>query len=191
MGILEKITNMHMTPVPEKEDEMLTMGKREMNEFERNDFTPSKPADVPRAAVAAEKTIIGEHIAVEGSIRANEDMVVEGTVKGTIEVKSHRLTVGSKAKVEADIEADSVIIGGRMVGNVTAKNMVQVTKNADFSGQIKARRISVEDGAFVKASIELEKEEKPAQQQKPATAAAQTAPAGNSAKPSKPEFTKV
>jgi cytoskeletal protein CcmA (bactofilin family) len=195
MGILEKITNMHMTPISEKEDDMLTMGKREMNEFERSDFAPSKTAEAPRSQAVAEKTIIGEHISVEGSIRANEDMVIEGTVKGTIEVKSHQLTVGSKGKVEADVEADSVVIGGRLIGNVNAKNKVQVTKNADFSGQIKANRIAVEDGAFIKASIELQKEEKmhpqSSQQQKSSTAASHIAAAGDGTKPSKPELAKV
>ena len=144
---------------------MLTMGKRESNDFERADFGPSSSAaETSRGAAATgEKTIIGEHLSIEGTIRASEDVVIEGNVKGTIEIKGHQLTVGSKGKVEADVEADCVVIGGRMVGNVTAKNKVQVTKNADFSGQIKAKRIAVEDGAFVKASIELEKDEKPQQ----------------------------
>ncbi|MBN1128872.1 MAG: polymer-forming cytoskeletal protein [Chitinispirillaceae bacterium] len=162
---------------------MLSMGKRETNEFERSDYGQSSIAqELPRgSAPVAEKTIIGEHISIEGTIRADEDMIIEGTVKGSIEVKAHQLTVGSKGKVEADIDADSVVIGGRLVGNVTAKNKVQVNKNADFSGQIKARRIAVEDGAFVKASIELEKNEKPQQSQpsspqKPHTL--QSAPAG-------------
>ena len=99
------------------------------------------------------------------------------------------MIVGSKGKVEADVEADSVVIGGRMIGNVTAKNKVQVLKNADFSGQIKAKRIAVEDGAFVKASIELEKDEKPQQQaapQKPHAAG----PVADLSKPQKPEFSK-
>lgn len=105
-------------------------------------------------------TLIGEHIAIEGTIRANEDIVIEGSIKGTIEAKSHQLTVGSKGKVEADVEAESVVISGRMVGNVIARGKVQITKSADFNGQIKAKRIAVEDGAYIKASIELERDAK-------------------------------
>jgi cytoskeletal protein CcmA (bactofilin family) len=105
-------------------------------------------------------TLIGEHIAIEGIIRANEDIVIEGTIKGTIEAKSHQLTVGSKGKVEADVEAENVVISGRMVGNVMARGKVQITKSADFNGQIKAKRIAVEDGAYIKASIELERDAK-------------------------------
>lgn len=175
---------------------MLSMGKRETNEFERSDFEQATVArETARPAGGnTEKTIIGEHISIEGTIRADEDMVIEGTVKGTIEVKSHQLTVGSKGKVEADVDADSVVIGGRMIGNVTAKNKVQVTKNADFSGQIKAKRIAVEDGAFVKASIELEKDDKP---QTPAAVPHKSSGTGSPAtvatdqfKSQKTEFTK-
>jgi cytoskeletal protein CcmA (bactofilin family) len=197
MGMFGRPTNVNLPTVTEKEADMLTMGKRDSSDFERTDFgSSSGAADAARGSAAAgEKTIIGEHLSIEGTIRASEDVVIEGNVKGTIEIKAHQLTVGSKGKVEADVEADSVVIGGRMVGNVTAKNKVQVTKNADFSGQIKAKRIAVEDGAFVKASIELEKDEKPQQQ----PAAQQKSHAGGPAsgsgidlpKAQKPEFAKL
>lgn len=105
-----------------------------------------------------EGTIIGEHIFIEGTIRAEEDIIIDGTLKGSIEAKSNKLTVGQKGKVEADVNVDSIVISGIMSGNIIAKNKVQVNKNADFSGQIKTKRIAVEDGAYLKASIELEKE---------------------------------
>jgi cytoskeletal protein CcmA (bactofilin family) len=196
MGMFGRPTNVNLPPVTEKEADMLTMGKRESGDFERGDFgSSSSSADAARGAAAAgEKTIIGEHLSIEGTIRASEDVVIEGNVKGTIEIKAHQLTVGSKGKVEADVEADSVVIGGRMIGNVTAKNKVQVTKNADFSGQIKAKRIAVEDGAFVKASIELEKDEKPQQQpaaqQKPHAGGPAAASGLDLTKAQKPEFAK-
>jgi len=191
MGMFGRPTNLNLPPVTQKEADMLTMGKRDASDFERADFgLSSGAAETARgAATTGEKTIIGEHLSIEGTIRASEDVVIEGNVKGTIEIKSSQLTVGSKGKVEADVEADSVVIGGRMIGNVTAKNKVHVLKNADFSGQIKAKRIAVEDGAFVKASIELEKDEKPQQQtapQKPHAAG----PAVDLSKVQKPEFAK-
>jgi cytoskeletal protein CcmA (bactofilin family) len=105
-------------------------------------------------------TVIGEHLSIEGTIRADEDVLIEGAIKGTIEIKAHQLTVGAKGKVEADVVADSVVVSGRMVGNITAKNKVQITKTADFTGQIKAKRIAVDDGAFIKASIELDRDDK-------------------------------
>jgi cytoskeletal protein CcmA (bactofilin family) len=196
MGMFGKPTNLNLPPVTKKEADMLTMGKRESSEFERTDFGPSSSAaeSFRGAASSGEKTIIGEHLAIEGTIRASEDVIIEGNVKGSIEIKGHQLTVGSKGKVEADVEADSVVIGGRMVGNVTAKSKVQVTKNADFSGQIKAKRIAVDDGAFVKASIELEKDDKPQQQPSPQKSHGGAAPASSGVelpKTPKPDLAKI
>jgi cytoskeletal protein CcmA (bactofilin family) len=196
MALFGKPTNLNLTPVTEKEASMLTMGKREIGDFDRTDFGQSSgSSESSRGGAAGEKTVIGEHISIEGSLRASEDMIIEGVVKGTIEIKSSQLTVGSKGKVEADVDADSVVIGGRMVGNVTAKNKVQVLKNADFSGQIKAKRIAVEDGAFVKASIELEKDEKPQPQpaasQKSHAVGSAGASGSDQSKAPKSEFTKA
>ncbi|HUI91767.1 MAG TPA: polymer-forming cytoskeletal protein [Chitinivibrionales bacterium] len=119
------------------------------------------PTQGPDARQApAEATNIGENISIEGTIRADEDIVIDGTLKGSIEVKSHRLTVGAKGRIEADVIAENVLVGGKMAGAIVARNQVHITANADFTGQVKARRIVIEDGAYIKASIELEKEEK-------------------------------
>ena len=70
-------------------------------------------------------------------------------------MEAHHLTVGPKGKVESEIHAADVTISGKLVGNVNAKGKVVITKDADFNGEIKARSISVEDGALLKAVIEL------------------------------------
>jgi cytoskeletal protein CcmA (bactofilin family) len=153
---------------------MLSMGKREdkQSTFERADYGPTNGLVETRAASAGEKTIIGEHLSIEGTIRADEDMIIDGTVKGTIEIKSHQLTVGPKGKVDADIDADSVVVNGRMTGNILAKSKVHIAKSADFTGQIKSKRISVEDGAYIKAAIELDRDDKPSAPARPAAASA-------------------
>ena len=104
------------------------------------------------------KTIIGENISIEGSIRGKETLVIEGSVKGKIQLENHHLIIGPKGQVEAEIRADNVTISGRLIGDVQASGKVEITKDADFSGEIKAKRISVEDGAYLKAVIELERE---------------------------------
>lgn len=112
---------------------------------------------------AGGKTIIGEGITIEGMIRGREDLIIHGTVKGNIEVGANHLTVGPSGLVEAEINAQSVTISGRIKGNVRASRNVAITREADFSGEVRARSISVEDGAFLKALIELDRdpEEKP------------------------------
>ncbi len=106
------------------------------------------------------KTIIGDRISIEGDIRGQENLIIEGTMKGKIALEKHQVTVGPKGRVEGEIHADNVTISGHLVGNIFASGKVKITKEADFSGEIKARSISVEDGAFLKAVIELEKEAK-------------------------------
>jgi cytoskeletal protein CcmA (bactofilin family) len=108
--------------------------------------------------LAAEKTIIGEQITIKGGIKGKEDLVINGSVKGSIELGGYHLTVGPMGKVEGEISADNVTISGRLSGNIKALDKVEITKEADFNGEVKAKRISVEDGAYLKAVIELEKE---------------------------------
>jgi cytoskeletal protein CcmA (bactofilin family) len=112
----------------------------------------------PRPVSSTGTTIIGGQVTIEGGIQGTEDLVIEGTVRGSIELEKYHLTVGPKGKVEAEIRAGNVTVSGRLKGNINALDRVDITKDADFSGDIKAKRISVEDGAYLKAAIEVERE---------------------------------
>jgi cytoskeletal protein CcmA (bactofilin family) len=134
------------------------MLKRTKTEFEpysssydANPAAPSTESDTP----GTERTVIGEHISIDGSIRAQEDLIIQGTLKGSLELDKHHAFIGSKGKVEADVHAENVTISGKVNGNIFALGKVALTKEAQFTGQIKAKRIAIEDGAFVKASIEM------------------------------------
>jgi cytoskeletal protein CcmA (bactofilin family) len=121
--------------------------------------TEQKPlTPVPRPETNAEQTVIGENISIEGSIRGAEHLVIEGSMNGNIEMEKHNFTVGSKGRVEGQIKAQNVKISGQMIGNIRTQAKVEVTKEADFIGDIRAKSISVEDGAYFKGSIELDKE---------------------------------
>jgi cytoskeletal protein CcmA (bactofilin family) len=121
--------------------------------------TDTEPIISPARAVSSEeKTVIGKQITIEGAVRGKEDLLIEGAVKGGIELTGHHLTVGPNGQVEADIQAENVTIRGRVIGNVNALAKISITKEADFNGEIHAKSISIEDGAYLKAAIELEKE---------------------------------
>jgi cytoskeletal protein CcmA (bactofilin family) len=126
-----------------------------LKKYKKTDFEPTVSA---APVTTVDRTIIGDQIFIEGIIRGKEDLLIEGSVKGSIEMKAHHLTVGSKGQVTAEVQAANVTISGKLVGNVTATGRVEITKAADFNGEIKARSISVEDGAYLKAVIELERE---------------------------------
>ena len=140
---------------------MLKKGKKTENDkgFAYDKITEQKTlTPVPRPETTAEKTVNGENISVEGNIRGDEHLVIEGSMKGNIEMEKHNFTVGSKGRVEGEINAQSIRVSGQLIGNIKTKGKVEITKEADFMGDIKAKSISLEDGAYFKGSIELDKE---------------------------------
>jgi cytoskeletal protein CcmA (bactofilin family) len=105
-----------------------------------------------------EKTIIGEHISIEGSISGEEDLQIEGSMKGNIELEKHNFRVGPSGRMDGEITARNVSVSGEFKGNIKSHEKVEVTREADFYGEIKAKSISVEDGAYIKGVIELDRE---------------------------------
>ncbi len=126
--------------------------------LKKNRKATAEPPAPPKPVAVDRETVIGDQISIEGAIRGKENLLIEGSVKGSIEVKAHHLTVGVKGQVEAEILAANVTVSGRLTGNINATGRVEITKEADFNGEIKARSISVEDGAYLKAVIEMERE---------------------------------
>ena len=116
------------------------------------------PASTPAPAPSQEKTTIGEHIAIEGQIKGGEHLIIEGTLTGNVDMEKHNFTVGASGRVDGEIRAQNVSISGQLKGTINAVGKVEVTKEADFFGDIKAKSISVEDGAYFKGSIELDRE---------------------------------
>ena len=104
-----------------------------------------------------ESTVIGEHISIEGNISGAEHLVIDGAMKGSVELKKHNFSIGLKGRFEGEIEAQNVSISGEVKGHVRTQGKVQITKAADFIGEIKANTISVEDGAYFKGVIELQR----------------------------------
>ncbi len=115
-----------------------------------------QPRPVP--AAAEEKTTIGQHISIEGQIRGEEHLIIEGSMKGNVHMEKHNFTVGPNGRVDGEIRAQNVSISGQLRGSINALGSVEVTKDADFYGDIKAKSISVQDGAYFKGSIELNRE---------------------------------
>jgi cytoskeletal protein CcmA (bactofilin family) len=138
--------------------------RREMENGDFSDpgtsFRDESYVSGPNPNSSGDKTVIGEQISIEGSIHGKENLLIEGSMKGKIELQEHQVIVGSKGQVEAEIHAKDVTISGRMTGNIQALGKVEITRAAEFNGEVKARRISVEDGAYIKAVIELEREDR-------------------------------
>jgi cytoskeletal protein CcmA (bactofilin family) len=100
-------------------------------------------------------TIIGSSITIDGEISGDEDLVVHGTVKGKIAVKS-KVTVDASGVVEADIETPTVTINGRVTGNVVATDRVEIRTDGKMVGDVKAPRVLIADGATFKGRVDMD-----------------------------------
>ena len=122
----------------------------------------STPHRVPDADPRNTATI-GKAVKVVGQIFTKEDLNVDGDVEGTIESHENKVTIGTTGRVQASVKAREVVIFGQVQGNVEATDKVDIRREAKLVGDITTARISIEDGALFKGSIDIRKPEpKPA-----------------------------
>ncbi|PYV89579.1 MAG: hypothetical protein DMG05_13260 [Acidobacteria bacterium] len=101
--------------------------------------------------------IVKETVSIKGELSVEEDLTIEGRVKGRIELKDHILWISPNGKVvDAQIHAGSVIIAGNVMGDISASEMVAIKSSGSMAGNIKCPRISIADGARFKGSIDTE-----------------------------------
>jgi len=96
---------------------------------------------------------IGKSLFVRGDVISSEDLVIDGTFEGTIEVGDHALTIGPGAEVKANLVAKTIIIHGTVVGNVTASERLDLQAGSSVNGNIKAPRFAMADGALLKGTV--------------------------------------
>ena len=76
-------------------------------------------------------------------------------MEGSIALKGNSLTVGPNGQVKASVDAKGVIIQGKLDGNIQASDRVELRKSAVVNGDIATQRISIEEGAFLKGKVEI------------------------------------
>ena len=140
---------------------------------------PVRPAEPPRndALRSSEIATIGKSVVVKGELSGNEDLVIDGDVEGSITLRGQTLTVGPNGRVRANIEARNVILHGRVDGDIHAADRVDLRKSASLSGNISTARISIEDGAFFKGGIDIQKPDSGAPKVEPRSQSAAAPPA--------------
>jgi cytoskeletal protein CcmA (bactofilin family) len=137
----------------------------------------STPHRVPEAD-ARNAATIGKAVKIVGDIFTKEDLNVDGDVEGKIESVDNKITIGTTGRVQASIKAREVVIFGQVQGNVEATDKVDIRREAKLVGDITTARISIEDGALFKGSIDIRKPEpKAAVPSAAATQAASSTPA--------------
>jgi len=134
--------------------------KRESGEQDSHQQPAAAPAERPAAPTAnrapsGRSAAIGPSITIEGVLKGEEDVVVEGRIKGTVELKKNTLTVGGQGTIEAQVFAHSIDVDGTVNGDLYASERISIRKSARIKGNIVAPRVSLEDGAKFQGAIDM------------------------------------
>lgn len=117
---------------------------------------PSTPPR-PVAASTADQATIGKSLVIKGEVTGSESLYIDGRVEGSINLAGNRVTVGRNGVVSANINAREIVVLGKVRGNLTASDRVDIRSDGSLTGDVVAARISIEDGAFFKGGIDIRK----------------------------------
>jgi cytoskeletal protein CcmA (bactofilin family) len=121
---------------------------------------------------AADVAHIGKSVIIKGELSGSEDLYLDGEVEGNIDLRNSSLVIGPNGRVRAHVLAKDVVIHGKVDGNVTGVDKVELKKSALVNGDINTQRIVIEDGAFFKGAIDIRKNEAKVEAARPAVHAA-------------------
>jgi cytoskeletal protein CcmA (bactofilin family) len=130
-------------------------------------FRPAPPPPPPvvepvvsrPAVTSGEQATIGKSLFIKGEITGSESLFVDGKVEGSIHLAGNRVTIGRNGQVSANITAREIVVLGKVRGNVSATDRVDIRAEGSLNGDVSAARISIEDGAFFKGGIDIRKPE--------------------------------
>jgi cytoskeletal protein CcmA (bactofilin family) len=118
---------------------------------------PSAPAARPVTTTTADQATIGKSLVIKGEVTGSESLYIDGRVEGSINLSGNRVTVGRNGVVSANINAREIVVLGKVRGNLTASDRVDIRSDGSLTGDVVAARISIEDGAFFKGGIDIRK----------------------------------
>ena len=121
----------------------------------------SRPTPVPNNTnnpthIAAPSAVIGSKIRFTGELFGEEDLLIQGEVEGTIDLKGHNLTIGEQGVIKANVKAKTIIIEGKVDGDLFGEERIVIKESSDVSGNVAAERVSLEDGAKFRGSIDMD-----------------------------------
>jgi len=120
----------------------------------------SMPADAaprPVTTTTADQATIGKSLVIKGEVTGSESLYIDGRVEGSINLAGNRVTIGRNGVVAANINAREIVVLGKVRGNLTASDRVDIRSDGSLTGDVIAARISIEDGAFFKGGIDIRK----------------------------------
>jgi len=100
---------------------------------------------------------IGKSVVIKGELSASEDLTIEGTVEGKIELKQNILTIGANGKIKASVFAKAVIVQGEVTGNISASEKIDIRDAGSVDGDLASPRVAIADGAHFRGSIDMQR----------------------------------
>ena len=127
---------------------------------------PARPAAAGDLQRGQEKTAvnIGKSVVIKGELNGSEDLTIDGTVEGKIELRQNVLTIGPNGKIKAEVFAKAVVVLGEVTGNVTASEKVDIRDNGSVDGDIASPRVAIAEGAHFRGSVDMQRAGQKAQQ---------------------------
>jgi cytoskeletal protein CcmA (bactofilin family) len=101
---------------------------------------------------------IGKSVIIKGELSGSEDLYIDGQVEGSIELSGNRLIIGPHGQVRANVNAKGVVVQGKLDGNIRATERAELTKSAIAVGDIVAQRVAIEEGAYFKGKVDIQKD---------------------------------
>lgn len=133
---------------------------------------PKEPSKTASYSDRADVGHIGKSVVIRGELTGNEDLYLDGEIEGNIDLRDHKLVIGPNGKIKATITARDIVLHGRVEGNVSATERVELKKSCTLVGDVSTMRIVIEDGAFFKGAIDIKQDRERSETRKPAAAAA-------------------
>ncbi len=99
--------------------------------------------------------MIGQSIVFKGELAGDEDLEIDGRVEGNVNLKNHQLTVGPNGNLTAEVCAKSIIVVGRVKGNLVATERIEIQATGVVEGDVKAPRLNVQEGAVLNGTIDM------------------------------------
>jgi len=124
---------------------------------------PVKKTITENTSISTQLASIGPSIHFKGELTGEEGLIIDGRVEGTIDLKGNQLIIGNNGNIKADVFAQTIIVNGSLTGELYGKERVHISKTGKVQGNIFSPRVSLEDGAKFKGSIDMSetKHEKP------------------------------
>lgn len=110
--------------------------------------------DAPQSEIAK----LGKSVVIKGEVSGSEDLYIDGEVEGSIDLRSHSVTIGPNGKLKASVNAKSIVVQGKVEGSLTASDRLDLRKSAIVTGDVTTQRIAIEEGAFLKGRVDIQKE---------------------------------